>query len=131
MLKMNNMAKQVAWWEKELLALARFESVFQRRLASWNENDLTFFHTSIADMGERLREHEQALVTAVFESTKQLLNELVCQMRAYRSRLMNRLLVIRGCGEGRASRLLRASSSSWSRWRLEGQKKNILSHCVR
>ena len=94
MLKMNNMAKQVAWWEKELLALARFESVFQRRLASWNENDLTFFHTSIADMGERLREHEQALVTAVFESTKQLLNELVCQMRAYRSRLMNRLLVI-------------------------------------
>ena len=26
---------------------------------------------------------------------------------------------VRGCGEGRASRLLRASSSSWSRWRLE------------
>jgi len=26
---------------------------------------------------------------------------------------------LRGCGEGRASRLLRASSSSWSRWRLE------------
>ena len=32
---------------------------------------------------------------------------------------MEASFMLRGCGEGRASRLLRASSSSWSRWRLE------------
>ena len=41
---------------------------------------------------------------------------------------------LRGCGEGRASRLLRASSSSWSRWRLErrGRREDrIFFLCVR
>ena len=41
---------------------------------------------------------------------------------------------VRGCGEGRASRLLRASSSSWSRWRLErrGRREDrIFFLCVR
>ena len=30
---------------------------------------------------------------------------------------------LRGCVEGRASRVLRASSSSWSRWRLERRRR--------
>ena len=45
-----------------------------------------------------------------------------------------RRLCLRGCGEGRASPLLRASSSSWSRWRLErrGRREDrIFFLCVR
>ena len=49
---------------------------------------------SIADMDEAQREYEQVLETAVFESTEQLLNELICRMRTHRSRIVSRLHVI-------------------------------------
>ena len=49
---------------------------------------------SIADMDEAQREYEQVLETAVFESTEQLLNELICRMKTHRSRIVSRLHVI-------------------------------------
>ena len=45
-------------------------------------------------MDEALHEYEQALETAVFESTKQLLLEHIRRMNAHRSRIMDRLQVI-------------------------------------
>ena len=99
---MNDMAKQVASWrEKERLAeIAANVVVEQRTLAGWNvpsaqqQNDLTFLDTSIDDMNEAQCEYEQNLATAVFESTKQLLTELICRMRTHRSRIVSRLHVI-------------------------------------
>lgn len=96
-LKMNNMAKQDASWrKKELLAeLAVHILVEQRTLAGWNPNEGdAFLQASIADMDEAQREYEQVLPTAVFESTKQLLTELICRMRKHRSRIISRVQVI-------------------------------------
>ena len=96
-LKMKNMAKQVALWrEKEILAeTAAHILVEHRTLAGWNPNEGDdFLHTSIVDMDEAQREYEQVLATAVFESTKQLLNELICRMETHRSRIISRLEVI-------------------------------------
>ena len=69
--------------------------VEQRTLAGWNPNEGdAFLQASIADMDEAQREYEQVLPTAVFESTKQLLTELICRMRKHRSRIISRVQVI-------------------------------------
>ena len=95
-LKRMKMAKQAARWrDKELLAEERVARELRQRLAPGrNENRATFFRTSTTHMDEALHEYKQALETAVFESTKQLLQEHIRRMNAHRSRIMNRWQVI-------------------------------------
>ena len=94
-LKMNNMKQVESWREKELLAKIAVHVVVERMpLTGWNESDLTFLRTSIADMNEAQHEYEDALATAVFDSTIQLLNELLCRMRTHRARIKSRLRAI-------------------------------------
>ena len=88
------MAEQAARWrDLELLAGEYVAALLRLPLAGWNEN-ATFFGTGITHMDEALHEYEQALETAVFESTKQLLQEHIRRMNAHRSRIMDRLQVI-------------------------------------
>ena len=102
-LKRMKMAKQAARWrDKELLAEERVARELRQRLApgrnenraTFYENRATFFRTSTTHMDEALHEYKQALETAVFESTKQLLQEHIRRMNAHRSRIMNRWQVI-------------------------------------
>ena len=90
------MVKQAARWRNnELLAEERFKAALRQRLApGCNEIRAAFFRTSITHMDEALHEYEQALETAVFESTIQLLQEHIRRMKAHLSRLMDRLQVI-------------------------------------
>ena len=89
-----NLAEHAARWrDKELLAEERVAAALRLPLAGLNE-DATFFVTSITHMDEALHEYEQALETAVFESTIQLLQEHIRRMKAHLSRLMDRLQVI-------------------------------------
>ena len=119
---MNDMAKQVASWrEKERLAeIAANVVVEQRTLAGWNvpsaqqQNDLTFLDTSIDDMNEAQCEYEQNLATAVFESTKQLLTELICRMRTHRSRIVSRLEVIIGMEHSLLEMLDETGHAKWA-----------------
>ena len=64
-------------------------------LRGWAENDVDGAR-AIVDfgMGETLRKYEQALGTAFFERTKQLLNELMSRVKMHQSRVANRLFVI-------------------------------------
>ena len=93
-LKRVNMAKQAARWrDMELLVEERVAAALRLPLAGWNEN-ATFFRTSMDHIDEAQNEYFQALETAVFESTIQLLQEHIHRMIAHRSRLVDRLKVI-------------------------------------
>ena len=86
-----NMAEQASRWrDMELLAEEYVAAVLRLPLAGWNEN-ATFFGTSMTHVDEALHEYMQALETAVFESTKQLLQEHIRRMDAHRWRIMDRL----------------------------------------
>ena len=86
-LKRVSMVRQASRWRNnELLAEERVEAALRQRLApGCNEIRAAFFRTSITHMDEALHEYKQALETAVFESTKQLLQEHIRRMNAHRS----------------------------------------------
>ena len=86
-LKWMSMVKQASRWRNnELLAEERVKAALRQRLApGWNEIRATFFRTSITHMDEALHEYKQALETAVFERTKQLLQEHIRRMNEHRN----------------------------------------------
>ena len=92
-----NMAKQAARWRDKQLLMGKYVvEVLRQPLAGWYENAtfLKLVGTSITRIDEVQHEYEQAMETAVFGSTKQLLHGQINQIGVYRGRIMYRLQAI-------------------------------------